>query len=108
MKRIVALLLVVMMGVSLFAGCGNQAAENPTEAPKVENNEAQAGNAQTEAAPVEFSYPTTGSLSFWTWPNPNYTANYPSFEATPAAGYGEEATGIKVEKVLVKVDGIQE
>lgn len=99
MKRIVALLLAVMMCVSLFAGCGNQAAENPTEAPKVENNEAQAGNAQTEAAPVEFSYPTTGSLSFWTWPNPNYTANYPSFEATPAAGYGEEATGIKVDYI---------
>lgn len=98
MKRIVALLLAVMMCVSLFAGCGNQPAEETT-APKVENNETQAGDTQTEAPPAEFSYPTTGSITFWTYPNGNVTANYPTFEATPAAGYAKEATGIEVDYI---------
>ena len=98
MKRIVALLLAVMMCVSLFAGCGNEPAEETT-APKVENNETKAPDVQTEA-PAEFSYPTTGSITFWTYPNGNVTANYASFEVTPAAGYAEEATGIKVDYEL--------
>ena len=97
MKRIVALLLAVMMCVSLFAGCGNKPAEETT-APKVENNETKAPDVQTEA-PAEFSYPTTGSITFWTYPNGNVTANYASFEVTPAAGYAEEATGIKVDYI---------
>ena len=86
-----------MMCVSLFAGCGNQPAEETT-APKVENNETKAPEVQTEA-PAEFSYPTTGSITFWTYPNGNVTANYPTFEATPAAGYAEDATGIKVDYI---------
>ena len=97
MKRTVALLLAVMLCVSLFAGCTNQPA-GETTAPKVENNETKAPDVQTEA-PAVFSYPTTGSITFWTYPNGNVTANYPTFEATPAAGYAKEATGIEVDYI---------
>lgn len=98
MKRTVALLLAVMLCVSLFAGCTNQPA-GETTTPKVENNETQPAGTQGETTPAAFSYPTTGSITFWTYPNGNVTANYPTFEATPAAGYAKEATGIEVDYI---------
>lgn len=94
MKRIVALLLAVLMCASVFAGCGNQTTEE-TKGTTAKNEAPVVTEAQTEA-PEEFSYPTSGSLTFWQWANGNVTANYASFRETPAAGYVKEATGIDI------------
>lgn len=94
MKRIVAFLLAVLMCVGLFAGCGNNEPVETT--PPATDPVAAEGQETTE--PAEFSYPMEGGeLTFWNWANGNVTANFPSFEATPLAGWLEEATGVKVD-----------
>lgn len=94
MKRIVALLLALVMCASLFAACGSQPGETQTS--QTGTNTPETSGTQNDA-PTEFSYPTTGSLTFWQWANGNVTANFSTFEETPAAGYAEAATGIKVD-----------
>lgn len=100
MKKIVALLLAVVMCASVFAGCGNQTAEETT--PAAQNTDApQQTETQAPAATEapEFSYPTTGSLTYWQWRNGNVGAHFTSFEETPIAGWIQEATGISVDYV---------
>lgn len=97
MKRIVAMLLAILMCVSLFAACG-QGTADPTNAPDGNNETPTNGDTQGEES-KEFSYPTSGSLTYWMWLNGNVSANYPSLEATPIAGWIKEATGVDVDYV---------
>lgn len=95
MKKIVALLLAIVMCIGLFAGCGNNEPAETTAPPATDAP--TAGQEETQA-PAEFSYPMDGEeLTFWLWGNPNITANFPSFEATPEAALLEKATGVKVD-----------
>lgn len=94
-KRFLALLLAALMVVGLFAGCGTTETEQTDPAPTTAVTPTE-GQEATE--PAEFSYPMDGGeLTFWQWVNGNVSANYPSFEATPLAGWLEEATGVKVD-----------
>lgn len=96
MKKIVALLLAALMVIGLFAGCGKTQPETPTNPPATDPKTPEGNNDATE--PAEFSYPMDGGeLTYWLWANNNYTANYPSFEALPLAGWLEERTGVKVD-----------
>ena len=79
MKKLIALLLASIICLTLFVGCGTAFAE--------------------EADVSKNVYPLSGSLTFWLWANGNVTANYPSFEVTPAAAYAEEATGVKIDYI---------
>lgn len=98
MKKLVALLAAVMMIMSLFAGCGEQAA--PTEAvgtDAVKSTDA-ATEPQAEAA-KEFSYPMEAghTVSVWMWLNGNVSANFADISATEYAKVIAERTGITIE-----------
>ena len=95
LKRIGTLLLAAAMSASFMAGCGDQPAQSSGSQPESSKSESSAAQSETS----EFSYPTTGSLTFWQWANGNVGANFASFEDTPAAGYAEEATGVKVDYI---------
>ena len=95
LKRIGTLLLAAAMSASFMAGCGDQPAQSSGSQPESSKSESSAAQSETS----EFSYPTTGSLTFWQWADGNVGANFASFEDTPAAGYAEEATGVKVDYI---------
>ena len=95
LKRIGTLLLAAAMSASFMAGCGDQPAQSSGSQPESSKPESSAAQSETSG----FSYPTTGSLTFWQWANGNVGANFASFEDTPAAGYAEEATGVKVDYI---------
>ena len=95
LKRIGTLLLAAAMSASFMAGCGDQPAQSSGSQPESSKSESSAAQSETSG----FSYPTTGSLTFWQWANGNVGANFASFEDTPAAGYAEEATGVKVDYI---------
>ena len=95
LKRIGTLLLAAAMSAFFMAGCGDQPAQSSGSQPESSKPESSAAQSETSG----FSYPTTGSLTFWQWANGNVGANFASFEDTPAAGYAEEATGVKVDYI---------
>ena len=96
MKRIVAMLLVAMLCVGLFAGCGKAPATEATNPPATDPAPTSGGEPATE--PAEFSYPMDGGkLTFWQWRNGNVGANYSSFEETPEAQWLKEAIGVEVD-----------
>ena len=84
LKRIGTLLLAAAMSASFMAGCGDQPAQSSGSQPESSKPESSAAQSETSG----FSYPTTGSLTFWQWANGNVGANFASFEDTPAAGGG--------------------
>lgn len=96
MKKFIAILLVMVLAVSVFAGCGN-----------VTNDvETTLGTSQPDVAPTEgdttvaeFSYPVAdgGTITWWMSLNPNWSGVHANLGDTEFAKALEKQTGITVE-----------
>lgn len=80
MKKHLALLLALMMLVSVFAACGEQAADSEPSSEPVENTEAEAPEAAAEAQEATTEAPETEKVETTTEavkePVPTYDVNY--------------------------------
>lgn len=99
MNKIIAPLLVAVMTVGLFAGCGSTAEEKPTVT-EDKNNETPAVTTQP-ADPVEedLSYPLTNGakLSWYVRGNLDLNAEYLSAEESPFHSGLSEVTGVDID-----------
>ncbi len=112
MKKITAMLLVLVMAVSLFAGCNNQSAADPTtpveDKPQLTGTPEELLNKLVEAVPVEFmggamTIDLTDTSEDGLWMIKNYTGLDNADSISEAAFYEPMMGSIPYSLVIVRV-----
>lgn len=97
LKKLVASILIVTLGMSIFVGCGSKTEDTSKEGKTDIKKEEQKKDDQV--ADQEFSYPIKGNkkLTYWVGLNSNVSQKSANLAETPLGKALSERTGVEIE-----------